>query len=409
MNAIELLYRTAARIPQTPALLWGTEKISFKTLLLRCSAFSACLRHEHKIQPDEKVLITVDGSAEQWIRLLGCWHAGITALLIQPGTVDNSLFAQPSLQSIQCWFDAPINHQNHHLAQRHKIPYYMSNTVAGNLPDQLIQPELCERYDVAACVINLDQPNKHFVHSHQNLFALCSSYRTELIPNQRHPIIELSLADRIMEALLTFPLLVAGATVQLPQTAATQRANMPLTLMTDIERLNNMSRDELKQVAGNYAGIIGISSQPVAATPQVLHSLGDQLITAFTPFASTLCGTINSLPDKQTGMDLTADQQLTPIGQTCFGLEVAAFSVKGVRLTAGETGELWFRGDSLSPGYLESDAFGDELLQEGWFQSGLFGLVMPSGMLYLNRSVVSFEMPNSHDCPRVQHFTGCLN
>lgn len=412
MNCTQLLYQSASRKRHTPALLMGSEMISFQELVRRCAAFAATLQHEYKLQPEDRVLVTIDHSIEQLIRLWGCWHAGVTALLISPNEIDGRLFQQTSFHSIQCWFDTTANTNHHHMALQHQIPYHpQAEQTVKQWGATQTRPEPCEPYDVAASIINMQHPERCFTQSHQNLLAYCSSCLADLVQSQSQPIVDLQIADPIISALLTFPLLVAGVTTRLSLPHNRQQpVGTDAILFIDLDQLEQMSSPDLKQTGVAYSVIISFTNQPLSPSSRVNQHLGNKLRSLFAPIACGTCGTINHWIDTVTTHNQRHDQKFIPLGQACFGLEVSVFGENGQQLPSSEIGELWFRGHSVSPGFLDSYIYEEGVFHEGWYRSGLYGLMMLDGMLYFDRSLTLSGVKPPHPAPRQQSFvSNCLN
>jgi acyl-CoA synthetase (AMP-forming)/AMP-acid ligase II len=412
MNCTQLLYQSASRKRHTPALLMGSEMISFQELVRRCAAFAATLQHEYKLQPEDRVLVTIDHSIEQLIRLWGCWHAGVTTLLIPSNEIDSSLFQQASFQPIQCWLDTAANKKHHHMVLQHQIPYHPQEALTvKHWGATQTRPEPCESYDVAASIINMQHPEHCFTQSHQNLLAYCSSCLADLVQSYSQPIVDLQIADPIISALLTFPLLVAGVTTRLPLPHNRQQSvETDAILFIDLDQLEQMSNLDLKQTGVAYSVIISFTNQPLSPSPRVNQQLGKKMRNVFAPLACGTCATINHPIDTETVSNQRYDQKLIPLGQACFGMEVAVFGENGQQLPSSEIGELWFRGHSVSPGFLDSYIYEEGLFHEGWYRSGLYGLMMPDGRLYFDRSLTLSGIRPPHSAPRQQSFvSSCLN
>lgn len=72
------------------------------------------------------------------------------------------------------------------------------------------------------------------------------------------------------------------------------------------------------------------------------------------------------------------------IGLPLPGLQVRMVDPESLEdVGAGETGEIWLKSDSITPGYWRKDEAGKQTFSEGWFRTGDLGQIDEDGYYYL--------------------------
>jgi len=72
------------------------------------------------------------------------------------------------------------------------------------------------------------------------------------------------------------------------------------------------------------------------------------------------------------------------VGKPVPGVEIKIVDENGRELPPGETGEIWYRSESLMKGYLKDEKKTKEvILENGWFKSGDLGYIGKNGEIYI--------------------------
>ncbi len=81
MNLVELLARSARRLPEAPALARGAQVIATYTeLAQRAARLSAGMRHRLGLAPGERIALAMKNHPRFYEVLFACWHAGLVAV-----------------------------------------------------------------------------------------------------------------------------------------------------------------------------------------------------------------------------------------------------------------------------------------------------------------------------------------
>ena len=84
-----------------------------------------------------------------------------------------------------------------------------------------------------------------------------------------------------------------------------------------------------------------------------------------------------------TALDADDDEACHSVGRTRDGVEAEIRDASGVRLAAGETGELWLRSPAVMSGYWRDPAGSAEALVDGWLRTGDLATVDGRGLYRL--------------------------
>lgn len=144
--------------------------------------------------------------------------------------------------------------------------------------------------------------------------------------------------------------------------------------LTEHSSVDDYDHSSLKHVV--YAGA------PMYREDQkhALSKIGKRLVQYFGLGEVTGCITV--LPAHEHSLD---DDKM-PVGSCGFartGIDIAILDDKGVRLAAGQTGNICIGGVGVFAGYFENEAANQESFIDGWFITGDLGHLDERGYLYI--------------------------
>jgi len=83
------------------------------------------------------------------------------------------------------------------------------------------------------------------------------------------------------------------------------------------------------------------------------------------------------------------------IGRALPGVEIRIINKEGNNLPEGEVGEIWVKGDMVTPGYWKNQKATDEALEDGWFKTGDCAFRDSTGTLYYSGRIKDIIIRNT--------------
>jgi long-chain acyl-CoA synthetase len=385
VNLAQLLHASARRLPQAPAIAYGTRVVAtYGDLALRAARFAAGLLARHRLSPGDRVALAMKNCPEYYEVLFACWHAGLTAVpmnaKLHPKEFEYILrnagaklcVATPDLAGDIAGAEVLATGSRDFLATA-GTPSAPAETRPG---------------DVAWLFYTSGTTGvpKGAMLTHRNLLFANQAYFAD--------IDKLAPGDATLHAaplthgsgLYGLPHLAAGAVNVIPESGGFEPeeifrliAAWPNTSFfaapTMLVRLMASPAAGSADLRNLKTITYGGAAMYVADAERAIDLFGPRLYQLFGQGESPM--TITGLPQS----DHAARSKLESCGFARTGVEVKVFDAEDRELPAGSIGEIVTRSDCVMAGYWENPAATAQTLRGGWLHTGDLGSLDEAGYL----------------------------
>jgi fatty-acyl-CoA synthase len=397
-----LLRQTAARLPETMALVRGDVEWTWADLDRRVDALAAAYA-DAGLGRGDVVMLHAPNSRDYLTVVFAAWRVGAVITptnckLTPTEVVALAEVVRPSLLVLDAAADA-------HAAQLAPIPTWTIADGPGGdaVPHvgRLVDKHLGTRVDDAAVMAgdpawffftsgSSGRP-KAAVLTHDHLAFIINNHIADLLPGLSSTDAALVLAPLSHGAgihVLTHVARGAGI-VLLPGDSfdaveawsliARHRVSTMFTVPTILNRLvaavdDDTDRSSLRQVI--YAGA-PITQQDQRRAFEVLGPVIEQYYGL-----AEVTGAITVLPP-EAHADVPTYEGIVTAGYPRTGMTVSIQDSDGKPVPTGERGEICVVGPAVFAGYLENDEANARAFRDGWFRTGDLGVVDERGLLYI--------------------------
>ena len=385
MNLAQLLHASARRLPQAPAIAYGTRVVAtYGELAVRAARLAAGLLARHQLSPGDRVALAMKNCPEYYEVLFACWHAGLTAVpmnaKLHPKEFEYILrnagaklcVATPDLAGNIAGAEVLATGSRDFLA-----------TAGTPAPPAETRPG-----DVAWLFYTSGTTGvpKGAMLTHRNLLFSNQAYFAD--------IDKLAPGDAALHAaplthgsgLYGLPHLAAGAVNVIPESGSFEPeeifrliAAWPNTSFfaapTMLVRLMASPAAGSADLRNLKTITYGGAAMYVADSLRAIELFGPRLYQLFGQGESPM--TITGLPQS----DHAARSKLESCGFARTGVEVKVFDAEDRALPPGEIGEIVTRSDCVMAGYWENPAATAQALRGGWLHTGDLGSLDEAGYL----------------------------
>ncbi|TMV91618.1 AMP-binding protein [Thioclava sp. BHET1] len=418
-NLAHFLTRNARRLPEQPAIIWGSKRWSWAELDARVSAFATALRDRYGVTKGDRVLVQSQNCNQMFESMLACFRLGAvwvpTNFRQSPDEV--AWLAQSSgAQVMICGVEFPD-----HAAACDGIAHHITIGGEGAHDFETLVAAHSGAH-VANVGVDRDDPCWFFftsgttgrpkaaVLTHGQMAFVITNHLNDLMPGTGASDASLVVAPLSHGAgIHQLVQLAAGATtVLMPKgkfevdTAWSLVARHKITnmftvptivkMLTEDPSVDRHDRSSLKHVI--YAGApMYRADQKVA-----LAKLGPVLVQYFG--LGEVTGNITVLPPSEHSPD-DAVMRLGSCGFERTGMEISIQSEDGRELAPFETGEICVCGPAVFAGYYNNPEANAKSFRDGWFRTGDLGHLDEAGYLYITgRSSDMYISGGSNVYPR---------
>ncbi|GAC84721.1 putative acid--CoA ligase [Gordonia paraffinivorans NBRC 108238] len=399
VNIANVIRRSARRNPGKVAIRHNDAELTYQELIDRSSRFASYLI-EQGVRPGDRVGVLMHNQPEWIIAMLGIWQAGGTLVPY------NYLFHPSALR--HATQDAEVQMIVSPATDVERLGEALRGlAIAGRIisvgehPDALTTWESVLKSPSAATVVprfdtddavlmytsgSTGQP-KGVRQSHRGIAAVCEA-ECDIwsIDEDDEALVCTPLFHVGGLQLITLPLLFTGGTVTLRRWNAREwLADAARYQPTIVALVPAMMIDILNELGGETYPLpsvrvcaIGGSALPLSRLKQLTAATG---IVAANIYGQT----------EQMGLSITEpldeDRREGSLGKPLEQIvEVRIVSTDaedlGRDVRIGETGELWVRGDTVTPGYWRLDELNDAKFVDGWFRTSDLVRADRDGYLY---------------------------
>lgn len=398
MNIAQLLLRTAARLPEQPAVI-ERDRCAYRyaELAHRVLCLARALRERLAVEPGQHVALVMRNNAAFVELLHACWAAGACAIPINVKLHPAEIaFILDDAAARACFVTDDVDTGAIAAARTGGATSFIDVDSADYRA--LLQGEPAAPLDAAA-----DDPAWLFYTSgttgrpkgvmltHRNLLAMALNYLADVDPAEA--------GDQLLHAapmshgsgLYIVPNVAAGATQLVPasrgfevaeideilsQTARVKFFAAPTMVTRLVDRLRG-NADGLKRI------IYGGGPMYVADCLRALERFGPRLVQIYGQGESPMTITVLPVAEHFDDRDGRRLERLGSVGRAQTGVEVAVFDDRDRPMAAGEIGEVCARGDTVMRGYLNNPEATAKTLANGWLHTGDLGRLDAHGYLTL--------------------------
>lgn len=399
MNIANALRRTAQRHPDRLALRQGDASLSYQDLLEQADHFAGYLVAQG-VAPGERVGILMHNQKEWVVAMLGIWQAG--ACLVPY----NYLFHPSALR--HATEDAGVTMV---VAPADDVPRLrealVGHPAAGRIVSVGSAEGIADTWDAVMATAPLGHVVPRFDHddavlmytsgstgnpkgvrqTHRNISAVCEATNDWWsIDEMDHALVCTPLFHVGGLHLITLPLLLAGGTVTLRRWKVREwlydAANLSPTVVALVPAMMidiiNELEDSTRPLPSIRVCAIGGSALPQKRLQQLTDLTG---IVAVNIYGQTeQMGLAISEPLDEDRREGSLGKPLSQISE----IRIVETDDDGVAhdVAPGETGELWVRGDAVTPGYWQLDAVNEQRFVDGWMRTSDLVRADEDGYLY---------------------------
>ncbi|NYT66140.1 AMP-binding protein [Alcaligenaceae bacterium] len=390
-----LLMRTALRVPQNPAVAYGTEVVAnYEQLLARATSLSARFQ-ALGVKPGSRVAILMKNHPA-WLEIMfGCWHAGLAVVPINvklhakevahilqdcspefmfydadnPAATE-ALASVPGTQGItidtpsyQAWFTQPaapaVAVQSSSLAWL----FYTSGTTGRPKGAMLSHANLLAMALNYSADVEPEGVGRQLLH----IAPMSHGSGLYMVPHVLHGSLQICPVSRSFDPHETEQLLTAYDKVSV------------FAAPTMITRLQASAKGKLP---GLHTLVNGGAAMYVADTLRFIEQFGPRLAQIYGQGETPM--TISAMP--KTMHSVTHPQAMTRLascGVAQTGMQVKVVDAQGHTLPPNEIGEIIVHGPTVMNGYWNLPEATAAALQNGWLQTGDLGSFDADGFLTL--------------------------
>lgn len=404
MNIVNVIRRAARPSPNKPAIRHGDTELSYAELFDRAARFADFLRGQG-IRPGERVGILMHNQLEWLIAAMGIWQAGSCLVpynyLFHPSALRHAtedagvrLVVSPSAD-IPRLRDALDGHPAaDRLVAVGEHPAAMTtwrDALQNAEPVDRITPRLDADDAVLMYTSGSTGKPKGVRQTHRNIAVVCEAQNDwwSIGPDD-HALVPTPLFHVGGLQLLALPLLVAGGSITLRRWETRgwledARRDQPTVtalvpaMMVDIV---NELRGEKFPLPSIRVCAIGGSALPLSRLQQLTDITG---IVPVNIYGQTeQMGVAISQPLNEERREGSLGLPLTQIVEA--RVVSTAEQSFGQTVPEGQTGELWVRGDAVTPGYWQLDDVNNSKFVDGWFRTSDLVRIDNGQYFYVDRA-----------------------
>ncbi|MDT9592216.1 class I adenylate-forming enzyme family protein [Nocardioides zeae] len=397
MNIASVIHRAARRRPDAVALRHGDSSLTYAELVDAASRFAAYLRGRG-VRPGDRVGVLMHNQPEWVVAMLGTWQAGACLVpynyLFHPSALRHATLDADVRLVVAPAVDADRLHEALEglevLAEIVTVGHAPGTTewseALSGPADHTVEP----RFDGDDAVLMYTSGStgnpKGVRQTHRNIAAVCEATNDWWsISEEDHALVCTPLFHVGGLQLVTLPLLVAGGTVTLRRWKVAEWLDDAVTLEpTVVALVPAMMIDIVNHLGSTPRPLpsirvcaIGGSALPRTRLQQ-LTELTD--VVAVNIYGQTeQMGLSISEPIDEDRREGSLGRPLAQIVAT----RIAVDTPQGYRDAAvGEVGELWVRGDAVTPGYWQLPDTNAAKFVDGWFRTSDLVRADDDGYLY---------------------------
>ena len=399
MNIVNVIRRSARRHPGKVAVRHGDTELTYQELSDQSARFASFLI-EQGIKPGQRVGILMHNQPQWIVAMMGIWQAGACLVpynyLFHPAALrhasddaDVQLVVAPAAD-IPRLTEALVGHPAFHrliTVGEHTDAMTTWDDALASAPASAVVP----RFDTDDAVLMYTSGStgnpKGVRQTHRNIAAVCDAkHEWWSIDETDTALISTPLFHVGGLQLLALPILFVGGTITLRRWNTREWLEDARRLEPTVTALvPAMMIDIVNELRGQQFSLpsirvcaIGGSALPLSRLQQLTSLTG---IVPVNIYGQT----------EQMGVSVT-EQLDEPRREGSLGkpleqiVEVRIVSTEtpadAVDVAHGETGELWVRGDAVTPGYWQLDAVNDSKFVDGWFRTSDLVRADADGYLY---------------------------
>jgi len=236
---------------------------------------------------------------------------------------------------------------------------------------------------------------KGVVHSYASVDGILESTSAALDDiNENDRIMVMDPQVHISGFIETFSGLYKGATVIVDESFKLNRC-VP-TLVNERPTLLTTHIDVYVNILDS-----GLTNKDTFGSLRGIYTGGDSLPSAFQQNFYDLSGLVIQLGYGMTeAIWLTVNRELDSegtgsIGLALPGVEIRIVDMSGNNIQDGEIGEIWVKGDMVTPGYWKNEKATDEALEDGWFKTGDLAYRDSRGKIYYSGRIKDIIIRNT--------------
>lgn len=399
MNIVTAIRRSAQRSPENVAVHHGDTELTYHQLLDQGARFASYLITQG-VKPGDRVGVLMHNRPEWIIAMLGTWQAGACLVpynyLFHPAalrhaTVDAgvSLIVTPA-EDVPRLRDALAGHP----AVNRVVSVGPVEGVHATWEQALAAPPLgrvVPRFDGHDAVLMYTSGStgspKGVRQTHRNIMAVCEATNDLWsIDENDHALVCTPLFHVGGLQLITLPLLLAGGTVTVRRWNAREWLDDAIALQPTVTALVAAMMidivNELGQTPCPLPSIrvcaIGGSALPQTKLRQLTDATG---IVAVNIYGQTeQMGLSVTEPINEPRREGSLGKPLDQIAEVRI-VEASEEHI-GRDVEVGQTGELWVRGDAVTPGYWQLEAANESKFVDGWLRTSDLVRMDEDGYLY---------------------------
>ena len=401
MNLAALMVRAGRSRPDNAAIAVGPRiRSTYRQLARRVSGLAGWLRHEARLQPGDRVAITMTNSAEFLEVMYGAWHAGLVAVPINAKLhptefayiFENSgaslCFATPDLaESVARAADGSSAMQR--VIVTGSKEYAAADGDGIGLTDRLPEDPAWIFYTSGTT----GRP-KGAVLSHRCLLATALTYFADVDP--------IAETDCILHAA---PMSHGSGVYNIPHVAKAAKQVVPegghfdpaeifellphhpgtafFAAPTMVKRLVEHPSVRDADLTNLKTIVYGGGPMYVADCKTARAVLGNKLVQIYGQGESPMTITVLSREDHEATDHPRYEERLASVGIPHSCVEVRVAGADDQPLPPGEIGEVLVRGDALMSGYWQNAEATAAALRNGWLHTGDVGSLDEDGYLTL--------------------------
>ncbi|MGW5515109.1 class I adenylate-forming enzyme family protein [Nocardia africana] len=397
MNAVR---QSARRHPDKVAVRHGETELTYRDLLDQSARFAAFLL-EQDVRPGDRVGILMHNQPQWIVAMMGIWQAGATLVpynyLSHPSALrhatedaDVRLVVAPVgdiTRLVESLGTHPATQRLVSVDGEHSDALVTWDEALRASPLTAVVP----RFDTDDAVLMYTSGStgkpKGVRQTHRNIGAVCEAESAVWsIDENDHALVCTPLFHVGGLQLITLPLLFAGGTVTLRRwntrdwlrDAHTHEPTVVALVPAMMIDIVNELRDEPLPLPSIRVCAVGGSALPLSRLQQLTAATG---IVAANIYGQT----------EQSGLSITEpldearrEGSLGKPLEQIVEVRIVSTAADGhaVDVPIGETGELWVRGDAVTPGYWRLDSANTAKFVDGWFRTSDLVRADEDGYLY---------------------------
>ncbi len=402
MNIVRWLERAARYHPDAAALARGPSVHHTYRSLLRRVSFMACgLRHRYRLEPGDRVAVTMTNCVEAIETFYAIWHAGLVAVPMNAKLHPREfayILENSGAALCLCTEDLAEDIES----VRADCPGLRAVIVAGSRDYQRLGVgDPVGLQDRAATdpawlfyTSGTTGRPKGATLSHRNLIAMTQGYLTDVDdPGIGAPILHAAPVSH-GSGLYNFPILLRAGVQVIPESGRYEpdetvalanhwRGLSVFLAPTMVKRLvEHPSASELKPGAIRTI-VYGGGPMYVADIKQGMDRLGDVFAQIYGQGESPMTITALTRAEHMNRSHPRWEERLASVGRPQSSVEVRITDAEGIDLPEGEIGEIVVRGDVVMAGYWNDPEATGKALRDGWLFTGDMGSVDADGFLTL--------------------------